>query len=474
MSHARRVVLAVVSAGSVIVTAFLIGAGDSATGGDGSVAPNGSGGSDARPSELASPASIERRDPRQEGAAQAQPEALLDDRALAELLARIQQAYSQENVRELEQLLSTLLANPEQGKALVAWLSRADASAPTDAVLGAVVALQAGIALYERDGARFGKAGEEMVLLALDALPILADELQAQVVRVLQRVRNANGHVLDGRFLSRLLELRSENAEQSERFTPLLAVLAEGSLAPEQRERFQQLFLDGEEDPLLVKCALSSLLAEDAGRYLHVAKELHGRDASNRELRSAIAQAIAVSAPVAEAARSLAEIADGSEYGAFATLATRPGVSEHVAREYDALLKDGANPRARKLLVSAMAGETDDVLVGIARIDPDPVVSLQAALTITVRGPIDAKRFEEVRTLFDEDIRSPSGSVMVAENVMLHSEGAVRDGARAWLVQLVRDASLSDQDRSEAYRRVRRWVEPGTFAGVQIGGRPLE
>ena len=408
------------------------------------------------------------------GAAGAHAPQLLDHEALARLLEELQAAYAADEYRELERLLSRLLESPAQLRAVVARLVEAGATLGGEAVRGALLALEAGIALYERDSARFGAAGSETIALLLDALPAFSEELQAPIVRLLQRVRGANGRALDERFLAQLLDLRANHPDQKDVFVPLLGTLAESELGPEHGDAFRRLFLDGEDDPLLVKCALSALLSEDPGTYLPVARELHARNPEDFELRGAIAQSIASSAPVAEAADALSTLTDGADYAAFMTLASRPGAAEVIASTYAALLADGANPNARKMLVSAMSQESDEVLLGIARMDPEPTVGLQAALGLTLRGPIDAQRFADVRGLFEEGRQHPSGAAMVAENVMVNSSGAARDAARNWLVELVRNPNLSDAVRTSAFTRVRRWVPAGTFAGIHIGGQALE
>ncbi|MBK7876393.1 MAG: hypothetical protein IPJ77_11665 [Planctomycetes bacterium] len=399
---------------------------------------------------------------------------LLDGAELADLLARIQRAYEAGDASELEALLTALVARPEQLDVVADWLASAHAARAPEACLGAFVVLEAAIGLYERDPARFGRAGVALVERLLDELLVLPEDMQARLVRLFQRVRGPNGPVLDLRFLRRILDLRAAHPADAERFVPLLAHVAQGFGAAERREEFQRLFLEGQDDPLLVKCALSSLLSGAPEVFLPLAEDFYARSAEDARLRSAIAQSIAASAPVEDATRSLVHLADEAQYGAFATLGSRPSAGEAIAREYDALLAENANPVARKLLVSTMRDERAEVLVGIAGMDPDPMVGLQATLTLSVRGEMDSARFAEVRELFSSGGRLPHGGALVAENVLLHSSGAVRDSARAWLVEIVRDGRATDVVRLDAYQRVRRWVEPGTFRGVQIGGRVVE
>ncbi|MBI5363206.1 MAG: hypothetical protein HZA53_08505 [Planctomycetes bacterium] len=404
---------------------------------------------------------------------------LLSDGALVGLLIQVQDAYVHGDATQLESVLMRLIGSPAQAEAILDWLLHVDPDREGPACRGALTALEAAISSYDRARARFGDAGVALVHRILDALPLLPESLRARTIAMLQGVEGPDGPVLDLRFLRKVLALRSEHPDESEQFVPLLAAMNGAILDPHQREDFQRLFIEGAEDPLLVKVALNSLLGTDPTTYLPLAEELMQRHPADERLKSSIAQAIAVSAPVEAATRSLSRIAEDSQYEAFAALGSRSGAGDAAAREYNELLASDLNPIGRKMLVSSMRGERDEVLIGIARLDPDPRVGLQAALTVSGRGPVAAGRVTELRELYaasgtGQPSRARGGAAMVAENVLLRSEGAARRAAQDWLCEIVRDPTRSEKERLDAYARAKRWMPPGSFVGVAVGSRILE
>ena len=415
------------------------------------------------------------RAPAAAAAAAVEP-APLDEDALLRALAAIDRAYALGDAKELETLLADLVAFPSRADQVADWLVHAELASQGQACRGALLALEAAITSYERAPMRFGAAGAALVRRMLDLLPLLPETLRGRTIAMLQGVQGANGPALDLRFLRQVLALRREHPDEAEQYVPLLANLGGTIADPERRADFQRLFLEGGEDPLLVKVALDSLLHDDPATFLPIAEELVRAHPADARLKSSVAQAIAAAAPVDEATRTLARIAEETQYEAFAALASRPGAADAIAREYGELLAEGRDPLARKLLVSGLREEREDVLVGIARMDPDAKVSLQAALTLTARGAVAAETVGALRELFEvpADGARRKGAAKVAENVLRRSEGAARAAAEAWLVELVRDTRLAEKDRLDAYGRARRFVAPGTFTGVAIGGRVLE
>lgn len=411
-------------------------------------------------------------------AAAAQP--LSRDELIA-LLREIASTIDGGDPKAVERALERLLGQPENLRALVDWLAsqREDSADDPVAARGALIALEAALAVYNDPQGKFAAEGEPLTRHLLDSLPRMSEALRAPLIELLARARSRGHAVLDARFLSQLLELRRRFPNVAESMGALLAPIAESLDTPELREEFRRLFLSDVDDPAAVKVALSALLQEAPETFLSFAEELARRDELSAELRAAVAQAIATSAPVEAAVPVMARLASDSFYPQFLTLATRAGASEAVTREYNALLASEGNARGRKLLVSAMESESEAVMLGIARTDPDPNVRAQALMTLTVARAVGPDVIDELASLQAARIRDTPGlslanGIAVAHNVLLKSTDAARDRARDYLIAIVRDAALGDRDRQLALAQLKGWVAPGTFQGVQIGGRAVE
>lgn len=393
---------------------------------------------------------------------------------LTALLRAVAVAYAARDRAALEDTLTRVLGPGAGPLRVVTWLreTRADDSATAGALVAIEAALELGARAEAPDGA------DELVRALLAALPELEPAVCARVVAVLSAARGPHGAVFGVRYLRDLLAVRSEHPELAGQLGPLFERAGEGLAGDEMRADFRRLFLTGSDDPALVKLALASLLAAEPATFLSLAEELYARAKGQRELRDAIAQAIAASAPVADAAAILARCASDNPYAQLQTLGSRPGAPDAIAHEYDALLASGSNSRGRRLLVSGMRGETENVLLGIARLDPEPGVRVQALLTLTIRGPASEAVVRELTSLHASGELSgglaTKSAVLVAENVLLRSSGGARDAARDFLSTIVRDPGAGAADRLDAYARLRAWVPPGTFRGVVVDGRVLE
>ncbi len=380
-----------------------------------------------------------------------------------------------------ERALERLLGQPSNLRAVVDWLAsqREDSADDPAAARGAMIALEAALAVYNDPQGRFAGEGEPLTRHLLDNLPRMSPAVLTPLIELLVRARSAGRAVLDARFLSQLLDLRRRFPTVAGELGALLGPIAESLDTPGLREEFRRLFLSDIDDPAAVKVALSALLREAPETFLGFAEELARRPEVSAEMRAAVAQAIATSAPVDAAVPAMARLASDSFYSQFQTLATRAGASDAVTHEYNALLAAEGNARGRKLLVSAMESESEAVLLGIARTDPDPNVRAQALMTLTVAREVGPGLIDELASLQAARIRDTPGlslanGIAVAHNVLLKSTGAARDRARDYLIAIVRDAGLGDRDRQLALAQLKGWVAPGTFHGVQIGGRAVE
>lgn len=408
----------------------------------------------------------------------AAPEPPLTDDELASLLRAAAAAYAVNDRAALENALERVLGTRAGGLRVVQWLreTRADAQA----VAGALLALEAALALGASTDSAHAETADASALVhaLLDALPELEFDVRARVIAVLRSAHGPHGAVFGVAYLRALLALQHAHPELAGQLGPLFERAGEGLAGDDARADFRRLFLTGSDDPALVKLALGSLLAAEPATFLPLAEELYARANGQRELRAAITQAIAASAPVADAATILARCAGDAPYAQFQTLASRPDAPDAIAREYDALLASRANTRGRQLLVSGMRGETEGVLLGIARLDPEPGVRVQALLTLTIRGPASEDVVRELASLHASGELAggiaTKSAVLVAENVLLRSSGGARDAAREFLSTLVRDTAAAPADRFDAYKRLRAWVPAGTFRGVVVDGQVLD
>lgn len=398
--------------------------------------------------------------------------------ALAERLARAARAVESGDRAAAELELAGLVATRARVLEILAWLRQQPAPPPEPATSGALLALQAGLLLAAQDSAQPGFSSLEFVELVLRELALLDPGLRRRLIALLAGARTAAGPALDARHLRCVLELRRTHPELAEELGPLLEQIGSALGGSARDQDLRRLFLEGEDDPALVKAALASLLASEPQLFLALAEELFALNKDDARLRSAIVQAIVSAAPVDDAAAMLARTGSVQFLTQAHVLGTRPGGLEALAREYDRLLQADGNARGRELLVAGMLAESEPVLRGIARLDPDPQVRVQSLLTLSARGAVEASLIDELRALRASGGPAQGGistlsSMWVAENVLARSPGAARDAAREYLSELVRDASLPESERWEAWRRVRAWLAPGALRGVTIGTQVL-
>jgi hypothetical protein len=284
---------------------------------------------------------------------------------------------------------------------------------------------------------------------------------------------------LDLSYLGKILELRSRHPDQAQVFSVLLTHIAEELKGGQGYEQFYALFVNDTTDPVAVRVSLSVLLQSRGSTFLPLAEEMFAHAKGNRALRSAITQAIAASAPVEDAAKSLSHMADYYQAAEFDILGSRPGALEAIGAQYTDLVAGNSNPLARTMLVSGMHVEKENALLGIATTDPDAGVRGQALLTLTRTRPVTDQTLDTLVQAYDNRQDPKLGIPMVnalgaAGNILLHSTGSPRDRAQKFLMQIAYDTSLSDADRLAAVAKLKPRVPKGTFSDLTIGGKPVE
>ncbi len=398
---------------------------------------------------------------------------------LVALLHRVGTAYAVQDLPALGTALERLLVEPARGEEALALLAHDGLREDDAARAGAVLALGAAVTRYAVADGRIAVDGHAFTVHVLEALALVHPPEQQDLADQLIQAQVGERYVLDLSYLGTILDLRRRHPEQSEVYSSLLVHMAENLHDAAGMEEFRTLFLERGEDPTAVKLALSALLRTDAGTWLPLAEDLFAEARDNPRLQAAIAHAIATAAPLAQATESLARLARPDLYVEFSLLGLREGGREAVESRYTELVGSGGSPLARRMLVSALRGEDEALLVGIARTDPDPDVRTQALLTTSLGRAAGPQLLDELeaqhRQRADPARGIPSArAVLVAGNVLINSQGPERERAKELLMRIASDPGESDADRLSAARTVKAWMPPGTFAHWVIGGQVLE
>jgi hypothetical protein len=344
---------------------------------------------------------------------------------------------------------------------------------------GGLLVLSVAIKRYNAGDKILGVDGRAFLLTVLDALPEIKPPEQGLLIAEIVRARVNDRYVLDLSYLSKILELRARHPDQAQVFSALLTHIAEELSGGPEYEQFYSLFVNDTHDPVLVRISLSALLRAKGNTFLPLAEEMYARAKGDPALRSAITQAIATSAPVADAAKSLSRLADYSQAAEFDILGSRAGALEALGAQYTDLVAGHSSPLSRAMLVSGMHAEKESVMLGIATTDPDAQVRGQALLTLTLTRPASGDIVDTLIQAHDSrgDPRigiSTSTAVAAAGNILLHTDGAQRDRAQKFLTQVAYDASISDGERLAAVAKLKPLVPKGTFGDLTIGGKPVE
>lgn len=315
----------------------------------------------------------------------------LSDEELRALLLMIAAARDESDI---EEALKPIALNPKSGLRVLAMLEqgllKTSVSDLSEEERGAVQALVFLAAIYNGgESTGFLQAegvhvdGRAFLVKVLRALPNIPSPAKGALAEGLGSVTIEGEHLIDMTYLDEILQLRSKSPDDRELFSALLENMA-GELSESERQDFYTLFVTEIDDPTMVRVALSNLLqGAQAERFAALAQLLldeHGHESP--ALRREILGAVAASAPPKLAAEFLGKNAASDLLAEFHNLGGRPGGLDALADEYNSLVAGGLRPEARKLLVSGMEGE--ELLVGIAKTDPDPVVRGQALLTATL------------------------------------------------------------------------------------------
>lgn len=401
------------------------------------------------------------------------------DEDLVALLRRVASAYAADDLPALTASLERILIEPARGEETLELLSHDGLREEELARSGAVLALGAAVSRYAVADGRIAVDGHAFTVRVLEGLADVRPPEQQDLADQLIQAQAGERYVLDLSYLGAILELRRRHPEQAEVYSSLLVHMAENLRDGHELEEFRTLFLERGEDPTALKLALAALLRTDPGTWLPLAESLFADSHDDARLQSAIAHAIATSAPVPEATAALSRLARPNLYLEFSLLGLRDGGREAIEARYSELVGSGSAAVSRRMLISALRDESESLLVGIARTDPDPDVRTQALLTSSLGRTSGAELLDELETQHARRADSAQGLsssrvLLVAGNVLINSQGAERDRARDLLLRIAGDPSESDADRLAAVRTVKAWVPPGTFREWVIGGQRVE
>jgi len=398
---------------------------------------------------------------------------------LVRALAELGRLYAARDVPALQARLEQLLADPETAFEVLALLS-AGAWRDDGAVLhGVFVLLESALVCYNAPGPFEAVDGRALVVAVLRALPLIDEPAFSGLIERLAAAAVGDRPVLDLSYLREILDLRAAWPERAASFSALFENLARGLAAGEGYEEFYSLLVTELSDPVAVRVALAALLRLEDGRFLPLAEELF-RGAESAELRAAIAQAVASTAPVDRAAEVLARLTDGLQHAQLLTLGTRAGGLEALEREYDELAAGGdQDPLARRMLVTGMLGGDEGRLLAIATSDPNASVRAQALLTASLSKDASPAVFETLRAAYElrDDPAlgvQPELAVMAAQNVLGYDTGGAREQAKGFLLWIAADETIAAAVRWKAVNTLRDWVAPEAFAGLAIDGEPVQ
>jgi hypothetical protein len=401
------------------------------------------------------------------------PELVLGDDDLVLRLRAVQHAFVAQEMRAVESNVEFLLADPRTPRRVLAGLARGTWKSDAEAREGAILTTGFAVA-HDAHSSTLAVRGRAFTADFLDALVEIPSPEAEQTAEFTAGLTDDGRPVVGVRWLTTILGLRERYADRAEVFDDLLEALlanpAEMKLAEDDLSALS-IVASESRDPLAVQLALSVLLVSDPANFLPIAEEMHRAAKNDPRLSAAILRAIALHAPVDGAAASLARLADSSQYGEFARFGDRSGALHEAQNEYSRLIASDSNPKARKMLVSAMSKERPEVLIGIAETDPNASVRHQALLTVTQRPLEDDAVMRTLRSRHALRADPANGittrqSLSVAENIAIHSQGRVRDDAIAYLREVATDPGESGEDRHAAWARLKEHATPDELAGV--------
>jgi len=391
---------------------------------------------------------------------------------LRDLLLEAHRSFHARDSAALSEVLESVLIEPEDSIEVLDGLASgrwAEADLPLSAVEdGARIVVGAGAALYSSaESPTEATFGERFLGHALRALLEMRPGLAELMARELARAEVEGERVFGARWLPRLLHLRWKHPERSGLFDHLLEAACSDEAA--DGVLLSRLLLSGEEDPGLLRVALGRLLLEDPVHWMSVARDWFDR-ATDMETRAALASAVASSAPLEEAARFFADVADAELTAELCVLAARDGGVEELADLYEERLLSEDDPIGRRALVTGLLREPD-LCLGIARTDPDAGVRGQALLSATAAG-VSEEALDVLRAAWQsgEDPYygvAPRHLVWASANAALHATEELRPVAVDLLRSLALDSSFPAPVRWDACRRLERWLPDTDHAALE-------
>ncbi|MEE8142521.1 MAG: hypothetical protein V3T77_05430 [Planctomycetota bacterium] len=394
-------------------------------------------------------------------------------------LVGIAHAFASQDKNALEEWLEQRLANPDLIDELLQLLASRQLEDNPAAKRGALHAICAALQLYHHEDAavHFPGLDPDLVLLhTLRMLPELPVEERSLLIEMLADLQVGGEHLINLSYLEEILSLRSAYPQDASLYSRLLANLAESLEGAEARKEFHSLFLNEQHDPTLLKMGLSGLLREDPKPFLAWAEKTYQQLSVTSELRGAISQAIASSAPVELAAQSLARIANSYQYSEFDTLGSRQGGVDAAYEEYLRLARSPAHALARRMLVTAMGAKAEpELFLDIARFDAAEQVRAQAYLCLTYHHPVELEVLDGVIQATEQSFDPQRGlgvqkAVWICSNIVRRSKAAVREQAVHFLKGVIEDASLSQRLRWEAAENLKKLVSVERLHGLEIAG----
>ena len=296
-------------------------------------------------------------------------------------LAESAQPPKPELVHDLEQAVGAVMEQPAHLPQILGLIA-----GHSNEVLGLTQPMAYGAvrALYWWIVVTAGRGEEREILIeVLAALPEVHSAVIDNLIDNLVEARVDGRLILDASYLPVILELRAAFPDSAGLYSRLLRVIGE-SMTPEERTEFFSLFLDDLEDPLLVGLTIKNLLkGADPSFGLVLAEQVADDATLPLDVRIAASRAVATSADVYSATSFVTERAEllRNKPDLWFSLGWREESFVALEAKYQDLAAKGADPTARRLLVSAMQGAEPEDLLRIAGSETDSKVMGQALMT---------------------------------------------------------------------------------------------
>jgi hypothetical protein len=371
--------------------------------------------------------------------------------------------------RTLELVQSTVLVDDPQTLAL--------------SERGAVLALGLAAATYGRAGKDVPAAVRavdrfEFVSAVIEALPHMRPALAVNLVDLMQRLRLGGRPVVGAAFFQVVLDVRRLHPEQRGVLDTLLEECA-AELPGEQRRAIATLFVDETDDATMVKVAFAHLLLGTDGHvYLELAAERLEDTATPAEVRNAILDAVAIAAPVEAAIETLAPNLGLASADVLMQVAAREGGTEALLDAYGQRLAFGGAAEERRWIVVGLEDSAHgEVLLDIARTDPDRDVRGQAMVSFSLdSSEATAEALEAVISGRDQPDDpfvglDPLAATAAISNLALNAgragDGELCEQAVAELVATARSEASPARQRRYALQSLAHHITPGELEALR-------